>query len=168
MRSFEPFTFVSIALVLAVSCSSAAEPPGEVVTAADRDGDVAAFQRGLIACYEDNGIDAVARPDGSVRSDTSGTLSREESMRLSEVCHERLVEAGIVDDSAPTADELRSSYDDLTTLRDCLIEHGHEIPEFVSEEVFVADPSRLTHPLETVFRTSGHEAAQDAEQVCGY
>jgi len=155
-----------VIVALASGCSSNKTPTaGRDQDRAETAGDLVA-ERALVACFQDNGIDAELLADGSVLSDKNGTLSLEESRALTERCYQRLADEGTVDVEASSDELIKRNYAAFQALRDCLIDEGYSIPELVSFELFAAKPELFVHPLEVVVRTNGVEAYAEASTKC--
>lgn len=109
--------------------------------------EVSALQRALIACYLDHGIDARPLHPGAVHFDRDGSLTAEESFALAETCSARVRAMGLLPPSnEPTDDQLKAQYANLAEVRECLLDLGFVIPELVSFDEFMTDPSVQPHP----------------------
>jgi len=155
-----------VIVVLASGCSSNESPTADrdQISAGIAGGFVA--ERALVACFQDNGIDAELLADGSVLSDRNGTLSLEESRALTALCYQRLADDGIVVEEPLTDKLIERNYAAFQALRDCLMDEGYSIPELVSFELFAAEPEAFVHPLDVVVRANGVEAFADASAKC--
>ena len=139
-------------LVVAGSCSSSDED--QPVDQSRRPGNAAEgypLERALVACIQDNGIDAELLPDGSVSS-KSGTLSREEWRALRELCFQRLEDQGFIVHEEPSDELTERTYNEYVSLRECLIDQGFAIPELASLESFAANPESVINFIDTAIR----------------
>lgn len=109
----------------------------------------------MVACLQDNGIDAELLPNGSVHADSQGTLSIQESRALSELCHQRLEDEGFIVHEEPTDESRERGYNEIVALRECLVEKGYAIPALVSFETFVAHPAETANLFDDAIREGG-------------
>lgn len=122
-------------------------------TAVSDPADANDYARGLVACYQDAGIDARIG-DGYVIADESGTLSQEESMELSDACDKELEAKGIVP-ADPWPDG--KPYAAYVSERQCALDRGVELPELISEESFLAQPELMVPPAESALDALGFD-----------
>lgn len=109
--------------------------------------EVSAFQRALTACFGDHGIDAVPLDGGAVHFDREGSLTKDESFALAETCAARVRAMGLLPPpNEPTDDQFKSQYANLAEVRECLLDLGFAIPDLVSFDEFMTDPSVQPHP----------------------
>ncbi len=154
-------------LVVAGGCSSSDED--QAVDPNLRGGNAAAgfpMEQALVACIQDNGIDAELLPNGAVLSDKNGTLSREESHELSDLCFQRLEDQGFIVHEESNDELTQSDYAALAAFRECLIDHGIAIPELASFESLAGNPE-----LGNVFGSVAREdplAFEEAYANCPY
>lgn len=147
--------FVAVAvtvLVVASSCSSDKDQPVDQSRRPGNAADGYPFERALVSCIQDNGIDAELLPDGVVASDRNGTLSREESFALHDLCDQRLEDAGFVVHAEPSDESTERSYNAWVAFRECLIEQGIAMPELVSLESYAANPDSVGNLLNAALR----------------
>ncbi|MDE0065445.1 MAG: hypothetical protein OXN44_01080 [Acidimicrobiaceae bacterium] len=151
-------------LVVAGSCSSDGD---QTVDQSRRGGNAAEgypLERALVACIQDQGIDAELLPNGVVESDKNGTLSREESRALSDLCYQRLEDEGFILYEEPSAESIERSYNAWVVSRECLIEEGIPIGELVSFESYVANPESVANLLRAAIREHGTAFAEAYEK----
>lgn len=79
-------------------------------------------QRALIACYAEHGIDAVPLEFGAVHFDRAGALTKEESLRLANLCSKRVEAMKLNPLEMLTEPELAARYSKLQDVRECFEE----------------------------------------------
>ena len=123
------------------------------------------LERALVACIQDHGIDAELFPDGSVHSDKNGTLSRDESRALSDLCFQRLEDEGFVVHEEPSEESTERTYNAWVAFRECMIDQGIALGELVSLESFAANPGPVGDLLSAAVREN-FTAFKEAYDQC--
>lgn len=103
------------------------------------------FERALVTCYQDNGVDAELLPDGVIHHDA--TLSRGESLALSDLCDQRLEDEGFVLHEEPSEESTERTYNSWVAFRECMIDQGIAIGELGSLESYAANPKPLGNQI---------------------
>lgn len=165
-------SFVALGAALAVlfltsGCSSEESEPVDPSRRPGNAADGFPLERALVACFQDNGIDAELFPNGSIHIDSQGTLSKEEYDALDQLCDQRVEDQGFILHEEPTDESRQRNYNDHITLRECLVEKGYAIPELPSFETFVAHPGKATSLFGHVIRESGVAIVEDIN-TCPY
>jgi hypothetical protein len=102
----------------------------------------AAIDRILKECYREFGVEVGSRQADGSQSLTAPTP--EVLQAAVNACQERLVDAGLAGDFAPTDDEIRSNYGRIAEWRECIEEQGYDLPAMISLEEFLASAGRST------------------------
>ena len=123
------------------------------------------MERALVACIQDNGIDAELFPDGSVHIDRNGTQSRVELNALSDLCDQRLEDEGFVVHEEPSEESTERSYNAWVAFRECMIDQGIALGELVSFESYAANPDSVGSLLSTELRKN-FTAFKEAYDKC--
>ena len=148
-------------LLVAAGCSSGVgSDPGPGLS--EGVGDDLVVERALVACYQDQGMDAELRPDGGLSANGG---SAEEVRAITALCKQELVDRGILVEE-PTDATKKQTYEAFQSLWRCLIEEGYQVPELVTFEVFISDSGEFVHPLAFVLEQQGGEAEQEASEAC--
>ena len=141
-----------VLLVVADGCSSDGDQPVDQSRRPGNAADGFPLERAFVACIQDHGIDAELFPDGSVHIDRNGTLSRDESFALSDLCDQRLEEEGFVVHEEPSDESTERTYNAWVDFRECMIDQGIALGELVSLESFAANPESVGNLLSAKLR----------------
>ncbi len=134
-----------VLLAVAGGCSSDGDQPVDQSRRPGNAADRYPFERALVACYQDNGIDSELLPDGVIHR--SGTLSREESRALSDLCDQRLEDEGFILHEEPSDGSTERTYNAWVAFRECMIDQGIAIGELGSLESYAANPKPLGNQI---------------------
>ena len=136
-----------VLLAVAGGCSSDGDQPVDQSRRPGNAADDFPLERAFVACIQDHGIDAELFPDGSVHIDRNGTLSRDESFALSDLCDQRLEEEGFVVHEEPSDESTERTYNAWVDFRECMIDQGIAIGELGSLESYAANPKPLGNQI---------------------
>ncbi len=139
-------------LVVAGGCSSDGDQLADQSRRPANAADDFPKRRAFVACIQDNGIDAELLQDGVVEYDRNGTLSREESRALGDLCHQRLEDEGFVVNEEPSDESTERSYNAWVAFRECMIDQGIALGELVSFESYAANPDSVRDLISAAFR----------------
>lgn len=148
------FTFL-IVLVLAGGCTSDVSRPVDPNRMPGNAAEGFPFERALVACIQDNGIDSVLRPNGVVSSDKNNTLSRQEWRALRDLCERRLEDEGFVVHQESSDELTEHSYNAWVTFRECLIDQEIAVPELVSLESYAENRAIVGELIKDLIREDG-------------
>lgn len=125
--------FALLALAAALTGCTAASSPDELVGAKHP---LSEYAVRTTACLAEQGWDTVATFDNGVTPAGAGVPTEDEDAYLDDLaaCDRRL---GYEASRTPSDEQLREAYERTVDTRQCLIEHGHDIPEPPSESAFI-------------------------------
>lgn len=140
------FALLVAVMVFVTACGDEHRPSGSITPSetVDRDRVLGAY----VACIEEHGVDARITDEGAIHFDSGGTLSSQESQNLIGKCDKRLQDLGLVIQPEINEDSLRARYEDLESVRDCLLDLGYSTPDKPSLEAFLEDPTVQAGPYD--------------------